>query len=386
MTLVPPPLSLYVHMPWCVRKCPYCDFNSHGVRGGTPDYASYVDVLLADLDADLRDVGAAVHGRRIETVFFGGGTPSLFSPELVGRFLDGARERLAFATDAEVTLETNPGTVEHGRFDGYLAAGVNRISFGVQSFDDDKLRRLGRIHSSNEAADAVRQAQDAGIDNINIDLMYALPEQTLEGALDDVDRAIALSPTHVSHYQLTLEPNTAFAANPPPLPDDDAAWAIQEACEARLAEAGYGQYEVSAYARPGRRCEHNLNYWRFGDYLGIGAGAHGKISDATGVRRRWKTRLPAAYLASAGQPARIGGDGLVMAADLPFEYMLNALRLIDGVPATDFAERTGVPAGSIAAARAACIERGWLVDDETLLKTTPLGQRFLNDVIEAFMA
>lgn len=385
MSLIAPPLSLYVHMPWCVRKCPYCDFNSHGVRG-TPAYGEYVDVLLADLDADLRDFGTAVDGRRIHSVFFGGGTPSLFAPELVGRFLDGARERLPFAPDAEITLETNPGTVEHGRFDGYLAAGVNRISFGVQSFDNEKLHRLGRIHSAHEAADAVRQAQDAGIDNINIDLMYALPDQTLAGALDDVDRAVALGPTHVSHYQLTLEPNTAFAANPPPLPDDDAAWAIQEACEARLADAGYGQYEVSAYALPGRRCAHNLNYWRFGDYLGIGAGAHGKISDARGVRRRWKTRLPAAYLATSGQPARIGGDNLVEGSDLPFEYMLNALRLIDGVPMTDFAERTGMSKDIIAPALATCVTRGWLVDDAACLKTTALGQRFLNDVIEAFMA
>jgi oxygen-independent coproporphyrinogen-3 oxidase len=385
MILVPPPLSLYVHMPWCVRKCPYCDFNSHGVRG-TPAYAEYVDVLLADLDADLRDFGEAIGGRPVETVFFGGGTPSLFAPELVGRFLDGARQRLAFATHAEITLETNPGTVEHGRFDGYLAAGVNRISFGVQSFDNEKLHRLGRIHSAHEAEDAVRQAQDAGIDNINIDLMYALPEQTLEGALDDVQRAMALAPTHISHYQLTLEPNTAFAANPPPLPDDDAAWAIQEACEASLAAGGYGQYEVSAYAATGRRCAHNLNYWRFGDYLGIGAGAHGKITDATGVRRRWKTRLPAAYLASSGRPGRVGGDSIVSADDLPFEYMLNALRLIDGVPSADFAERTGLPADAIAPARAACIARGWLVDDPVVLRTTPLGQRFLNDVIEAFMA
>jgi putative oxygen-independent coproporphyrinogen III oxidase len=385
MTLIPPPLSLYVHMPWCVRKCPYCDFNSHGVRG-TPAYAEYVDVLLADLDADLRDMGQAVHGRPIETVFFGGGTPSLFSPELVGRFLDGAKDRLPFAPRAEVTLETNPGTVEHGRFDGYLAAGVNRISFGVQSFDNAKLHRLGRIHSASEAANAVRSAQDAGLDNINIDLMYALPEQDLAGALDDVDKAIALAPTHISHYQLTLEPNTAFAANPPPLPDDDDAWAIQEACEVRLAGAGFGQYEVSAYARPDRRCAHNLNYWRFGDYLGIGAGAHGKISDAGGVRRRWKTRLPAAYLATGGQPARIGGDGYVSTDDLPFEYMLNALRLIDGVPMADFSERTGLPAATIAQGLATGIARGWLVADPAALRTTALGQRFLNDVIEAFMA
>ncbi|TCV92111.1 anaerobic coproporphyrinogen III oxidase [Luteibacter rhizovicinus] len=384
MILQPPPLSLYVHMPWCVKKCPYCDFNSHGLRG-TPPYDDYIDALLADLDADLRDFGEALEGRPIETVFFGGGTPSLFSPELVARFLDGARERLPFVDAAEVTLETNPGTVEHGRFDGYLAAGVNRISFGVQSFDDDALRRLGRIHSSDEAADAVRKAQDAGYDNINLDLMYALPKQTLDGALNDVERAIALAPTHISHYQLTLEPNTAFAANPPPLPDDDDAWAIQEACEARLAAAGYGQYEISAYARPDRRCAHNLNYWRFGDYLGIGAGAHGKISDANGVRRRWKTRHPNAYLQTPGQPGRIGGDTVIDASDLPFEYMLNALRLIDGVPLADFAQRTGQPADTIAADIAACVARGWLQDNPEALHTTALGQRFLNDVIGAFM-
>jgi len=385
MTLTPPPLSLYVHMPWCVRKCPYCDFNSHGVRG-TPAYGEYVDALLADLDADLRDMGEALHGRTVGTVFFGGGTPSLFSPELVGRFLDGAKSRLPFAAEAEVTLETNPGTVEHGRFDGYLAAGINRISFGVQSFDNAKLHRLGRIHSAGEAVKAVRSAQDAGLDNINIDLMYALPDQDLAGALDDVDQAVALAPTHISHYQLTLEPNTAFAANPPPLPDDDAAWTIQEACEVRLADAGFGQYEVSAYARPGRRCAHNLNYWRFGDYLGIGAGAHGKISDVGGVRRRWKTRLPAAYLAAAGQPARIGGDSYVDADDLPFEYMLNALRLIDGVPMADFTERTGLAPDAIAGGLMRARGRGWLVDDPTVLRTTALGQRFLNDVIEAFMS
>jgi oxygen-independent coproporphyrinogen-3 oxidase len=384
MTLTPPPLSLYVHMPWCVRKCPYCDFNSHGVRG-TPAYGEYVDALLADLDADLRDMGEALHGRTVGTVFFGGGTPSLFSPELVGRFLDGAKARLPFAAKAEVTLETNPGTVEHGRFDGYLAAGINRISFGVQSFDNAKLHRLGRIHSAGEAVKAVRSAQDAGLGNINIDLMYALPDQDLAGALDDVDQAVALAPTHISHYQLTLEPNTAFAANPPPLPDDDAAWTIQEACEVRLADAGFGQYEVSAYARPGRRCAHNLNYWRFGDYLGIGAGAHGKISDAGGVRRRWKTRLPAAYLAAAGQPARIGGDSYVDADDLPFEYMLNALRLIDGVPMADFTERTGLAPDAIAGGLMHARGRGWLVDDPAVLRTTALGQRFLNDVIEAFM-
>ncbi|AHX11860.1 coproporphyrinogen III oxidase [Dyella jiangningensis] len=386
MPLIAPPLSLYVHMPWCVKKCPYCDFNSHGVKG-EPPYAEYVDVLLADLDADLRDFGSAALGRPVHSIFFGGGTPSLFAPELIDRFLDGVRERLPLADAAEITLETNPGTVEHGRFDGYLEAGVNRLSFGIQSFDDDKLRRLGRIHSADEAEAAVKSAQDAGYANINLDLMYALPQQTLEGAQADVTRAIALQPTHISHYQLTLEPNTAFAANPPPLPDDDHAWAMQEACEAQLAAAGYGQYEISAYAQADRRCVHNLNYWRFGDYLGIGAGAHGKLTrtESGTVHRRWKTRHPKAYLAAAGNAGRIGGDGPVAVDELPFEYMLNALRLIDGVPLADFSERTGIPMERIASALASARERGWLVEDAERLQTTALGQRFLNDVISSFL-
>jgi putative oxygen-independent coproporphyrinogen III oxidase len=386
MSLTSPPLALYVHMPWCVKKCPYCDFNSHGLRG-EPPYAAYIDALLADLDADRVDFGSALTDRPIVSVFFGGGTPSLFSPELVARFLDGARARLPFAAQCEVTLETNPGTVEHGRFDGYLAAGVNRISFGIQSFDDNKLKRLGRIHSASEAEAAVKSAQDAGIGNINLDLMYALPEQSLDGALDDVDRAVALRPAHISHYQLTLEPNTVFAAHPPPLPDDDAAWAMQEACESRLAEAGYAQYEISAYAQPGRRCEHNLNYWQFGDYLGIGAGAHGKLTDVGSgqVLRRWKARHPNAYLEAAGGPGRIGGHAAVATSELPFEYMLNALRLIDGVSATDFPARTGLPLEHIAARLTQGRQRGWLEADPQRLGTTPLGQRFLNDVIASFL-
>jgi putative oxygen-independent coproporphyrinogen III oxidase len=374
-------------MPWCVKKCPYCDFNSHGLRSEPPPYADYIDHLLADLDADRTDFGATLANRPVISIFFGGGTPSLFSPELIDRLLDGVRERLPLADTAEITLETNPGTVEHGRFDGYLAAGVNRISFGVQSFDDDKLKRLGRIHSANEAEAAMKSAQDACYTNINLDLMYALPQQTLDGALADVDRAVALQPSHVSHYQLTLEPNTAFAANPPPLPDDDHAWAMQEACEERLAAAGYGQYEISAYAQPDRRCVHNLNYWRFGDYLGIGAGAHGKLSDAARgqIHRRWKTRHPRAYMEAAGGTARIGGDSVVSAAELPFEYMLNALRLIDGVPLADFSERTGLPPERIATALDAARRRDWLHDDPLQLRTTALGQRFLNDVIAGFL-
>ena len=388
MPLIAPPLSLYIHMPWCVKKCPYCDFNSHGLRSELPPYAAYIEHLLADLDADLADFAEALAGRPIVSIFFGGGTPSLFAPELIARLLDGVRQRLALVDGCEITLETNPGTVEHGRFDGYLAAGVNRISFGVQSFDDDKLRRLGRIHSAVEAEAAVKSAQDAGYANIHLDLMYALPQQTLDGALADVERALTLAPTHISHYQLTLEPNTAFAANPPPLPDDDHAWAMQEACEQRLAAAGYAQYEISAYAQPGRRCAHNLNYWQFGDYFGIGAGAHGKLSDAGSgrVHRRWKTRHPRAYLEAAGGAARIGGDSVVGAAELPFEYMLNALRLVDGVPLAEFAGRTGLGVEAIAAALADARQRGWLRDDPQRLHTTALGQRFLNDVIAGFLA
>ena len=379
-----PPLALYIHIPWCVKKCPYCDFNSHGLRAAMPE-REYVAALLADLDADLADFGDAVRGREITSVFFGGGTPSLFAPDSIAAILDGAAARIPFARDGEITLETNPGTVEHGRFDGYLGAGVNRISFGVQSFDDEKLRALGRIHSSHEAEAAVKLAQDAGYANVNLDLMYALPQQTLDGALADVERAIALQPAHISHYQLTLEPGTPFAKRPPPLPDHDAAWDMQEACQARLATAGYAQYEVSAYAQSGRRCRHNLNYWAFGDYLGIGAGAHGKVSDAHAIQRRWKIRSPVAYLQNAPTPQRIGGDEPIAAGQLPFEFMLNVLRLNDGAPLADFSARTGLPVESIAVRLREARARGWLAADSDRLQPTLLGQRFLNDLIEVFL-
>lgn len=415
-----PPLALYVHIPWCVRKCPYCDFNSHTAPQGLPQ-REYVAALLADLDMDRREYAPALAGREIVSVFFGGGTPSLFAPEWIGAILDGAAQRLRFARDAEITLETNPGTVEHGRFDGYRRAGVNRLSFGVQSFDDDKLRRLGRIHGAAEAEAAVKSAQDAGLTNINLDLMYALPEQTLAGALADVERAIALAPTHLSHYQLTLEPNTAFAANPPPLPDDDDAWDMQEACQARLAAAGYAQYETSAYAQPGRQCRHNRVYWQFGDYLGIGAGAHGKISaavpsvdqradrrgahdphlargtaetpppahgdapSALAIHRRWKIRAPNAYLAHAGTARAVGGDEAVPEAQRPFEFMLNALRLGEGFDLPGFEARTGLPRAVLAPALTQARARDWLAVDGDHVVPTALGRRFLNDVIALFL-
>lgn len=387
--LTTPPLSLYVHLPWCVRKCPYCDFNSHefkgeGGRGALP-FDAYVDALIADLDHDL----PLVWGRTVQTVFFGGGTPSLFPPDAIDRFLQQASSRLRFAPNAEITLETNPGTVEHGPFAGYRAAGVNRLSFGVQSFDDGCLQRLGRIHSSGDAQRAVKAAQDAGFDNLNIDLMYALPQQNLAMALDDVERCIALEPTHVSHYQLTLEPNTVFAARTPAgIPDEDDAWDIQEACQARLAEAGYAQYETSAYARRDRQCAHNLNYWRFGDYLGIGAGAHGKLTLGASqqVLRRWKLKHPAAYLANAGSAAGIGGDEFLSESRLPFDFMLNALRLNAGVPLTMFEARTGLPRTAIAGTLAFARERGLLELDEEWLRPTELGCRFANDLIGLFLA
>ncbi|HJU38929.1 MAG TPA: radical SAM family heme chaperone HemW [Tahibacter sp.] len=386
MPMSAPPLSLYVHIPWCVRKCPYCDFNSHTAPGGLPQ-DDYVRALAADLDRDLADYADALAGRTIVSVFFGGGTPSLFSAAAIGAILDDAASRLTFASDAEITLETNPGTVEHGRFEDYRAAGVNRLSFGIQSFDDDKLVRLGRIHGATEAERAVRLARAAGFDNFNLDLMYALPEQDLAGALADVGRAIALAPAHISHYQLTLEPNTAFAARPPRLPDDDTAWDMQELCQSHLAAAGYAHYETSAYAQPGRRSTHNVNYWQFGDYLGIGAGAHGKISDAArgDVRRRWKVRAPNAYLAHAGTPRGVGGDDAVAAAQLPFEFMLNALRLEDGFDLAWFDRHTGLAREAIAAKLDAARERGWLTVGEERVIATPLGRRFLNDVIGLFL-
>jgi oxygen-independent coproporphyrinogen-3 oxidase len=383
MPLILPPLSLYIHIPWCVKKCPYCDFNSHAQNGALP-VDEYVAALLIDLDRDLAAFGHA-HSRPLHSVFFGGGTPSLFMPDAIARILDGVGARHDLPREAEITLETNPGTVEHGRFDGYLKAGVNRISFGVQSFDDDKLRRLGRIHSAMEADRAVKSAQDAGYANINLDLMYALPEQTLDGALDDVERAIALRPTHVSHYQLTLEPNTLFAAKPPPLPDEDRAWDMQEACQAGLAAAGYAQYEVSAYAQPDRRCAHNLNYWAFGDYLGIGAGAHGKLSDDHGIVRTTKVKLPRSYLERAARGEAFGTIAEVDAKDRPFEFMMNALRMRDGVDAPSFAERTGLADGAIADAMRRARERGWVVDDTARIAATELGWRYLNDVVAAFL-
>jgi putative oxygen-independent coproporphyrinogen III oxidase len=386
MSLVAPPLSLYIHIPWCVKKCPYCDFNSHAQNGALPVDA-YVDALLADLDRDLREFGEALVDRPLHSIFFGGGTPSLFAPDAIARILDGVGARLDLPRGIEITLETNPGTVEHGRFDGYLRAGVSRLSFGVQSFDNAKLFRLGRIHSAADAERAIKEAQDAGYANLNLDLMYALPEQTLAGALADIERAIALEPAHVSHYQLTLEPNTLFAAQPPPLPDEDSAWDMQEACQQRLADVGYAQYEVSAYARGNQRSVHNLNYWTFGDYLGIGAGAHGKLSDAANgsVVRTTKLKLPRSYLDRAARAEAFGSAAAVDDDDLPFEFMMNALRLNDGVATSLFTQRSGLATDVIDRKLNEARSRGWLESEPTLIVPTETGRRYLNDVVGLFL-
>ena len=381
--LMPPPLALYIHIPWCVKKCPYCDFNSHGQKSELP-VTDYIAALTRDLEQDL----PLVWGRSISSVFFGGGTPSLFSGAAIGEILSMANSRLRFAPNCEITLECNPGTAEHDRFASYLAAGVNRLSFGVQSFDDGCLERLGRIHDAERARAAVISAQDAGFANINLDLMYALPQQSLAMALNDVEQAIALNPQHLSHYQLTLEPNTLFAAKPPAgIPEMDDAWDMQEACIARMTEAGFSQYEVSAYAREGRRCQHNLNYWTYGDYLGIGAGAHGKISSGHDGRilRHWKPKHPETYIASAGTQAGIGGGEFVLPENRPFDYMLNALRLVDGFSLADFELRTGLGRESINPQLDQAVQRGWLEISGDWAKPTELGMRFANDVMGLFL-
>ena len=378
------PLALYVHLPWCVRKCPYCDFNSHAVPAGGIAEEAYVAALRRDLDF----AAPAVAGREIVSVFFGGGTPSLFSAAAIARVLSHARSLLPFAVDAEITLEANPGTVEHGRFADYAAAGVNRVSLGAQSFDDARLAALGRIHGAGDIARAVGELRTAGIDNFNLDLMYALPGQDLQGALDDLDRAIALAPTHVSHYQLTLEPDTPFAKRPPAgLPDDDLAWSMQVECQSLLASAGYEQYEVSGYARPGRRCRHNLVYWEFGDYLGIGAGAHGKVTrrDGNAIERTIRVRHPAAYLAANTAQQGVAEARDVAPADLPFEFCLNALRLVAGFTPQHFEERTGLPVAVLEQPAEQARARGLLERVDGRWRATALGRRFLNDLQEQFL-
>jgi putative oxygen-independent coproporphyrinogen III oxidase len=372
-----PPLSLYVHIPWCVKKCPYCDFNSHAVRDEIPE-AAYVAAVLRDLEQEAR----AASGRTIHSIFIGGGTPSLFSPKGIGDILEGANRIIPFDGDIEITMEANPGTFEQAKFAGFKSAGVNRLSVGVQSFNTTHLERLGRIHSGNEACTAIESARALGFDRLNIDLMHGLPDQTPEQALSDLNTALELGPDHLSWYQLTIEPNTEFHAKPPVIPEDESLWAIQQAGHDRLNTCGFTQYEVSAYAKqPSSRAKHNINYWQFGDYLGVGAGAHGKVTTPDGeIVRRWKQRSPKAYL-NAINP--LGGGTVIAPEDRPFEFMMNALRLIDGVEQDLYSERTGQPFSHIEPLVRSLRQKGLITPDR--LQTTPLGQRFLNDVLEAFL-
>ena len=380
----PPPLALYIHYPWCVRKCPYCDFNSHALRGdATPDKdleARYIDALVADIETALPQVW----GRRVHTVFIGGGTPSLMSAPALDRLLTAVRTLLPLDPMAEITLEANPGTFEAARFRDYRAAGVNRLSIGIQSFDDAALGRIGRIHDADQARRAVEIAL-TNFERVNLDIMYALPGQDMSAAMHDIDTAIATGVSHVSAYHLTLEPNTPFAHSPPPLPDTDLSADMQDAIEARLAEAGFTHYETSAFARPGQPCRHNLNYWQFGDYLGIGAGAHGKLSSHEGIVREMRHKHPTRYLEAAAQRDFAQGRREATAADLPFEFMMNALRLIEGVPASLFATRTGLPTSVIATRLDEAIAAGLLADDPLTLRPTEKGQRFLNDLLALFL-
>jgi len=374
-----PPLALYVHIPWCVKKCPYCDFNSHTAGPNLPE-EEYVDALLADLDADL----AQVYNRPLSSIFFGGGTPSLFSAKALGRLLEGVERRIPFAADIEITLEANPGTFEQAKFKDYRRLGINRLSIGVQSFQAPKLIALGRIHNGDEAVHAADMARAAGFDNFNLDLMHGLPNQSIEDALSDLRTAIAQGPTHLSWYQLTVEPNTVFWNQPPEVPEDDILWDIQEAGQALLAAEGYAQYEVSAYAQAGKAARHNLNYWTFGDFLGIGAGAHAKLSLPDGrISRSWKTRLPKDYLDASKRFS--AGERVLGADELPFEFLMNVLRLTDGVASELFTQRTGLPLSQLAAARIEAQKRGLLHSDPTRLCATREGQLFLNDLLQYFL-
>ena len=374
-----PPLALYIHIPWCLKKCPYCDFNSHERRGEIPQ-ARYVDALLADLELAL----PSIWGRRVHTVFFGGGTPSLFAPEAIDRILAGVRSRVPLAPDAEITLEANPGTFERARFAGFRAAGINRLSVGVQSFEPKFLHALGRVHDADEARAAAAAAIEI-FGNVNLDLMYALPGQTPADAQSDLAQVLRFSPPHLSFYHLTIEPNTLFHRYPPSLPDDETAADIEDAIAATLGAAGYLHYETSAYARPGHECRHNLNYWRFGDYLGIGAGAHSKLSFPDRVVRQVRHKQPQQYMEEVERGSPLAEDRTVERGEIGFEFMLNALRLTDGVPVALFAERTGFALTLVQKGLDEAERRGLIERDHQRMRPTPLGQRFLNDLQAIFL-
>jgi putative oxygen-independent coproporphyrinogen III oxidase len=374
-----PPLSLYVHLPWCLKKCPYCDFNSHELRGELAQ-ARYVEALVADLEAAL----PLVWGRRVVSVFLGGGTPSLFAPETMGRLIEAIRARLPLEPGCEITMEANPGTFERERFRAFREAGVTRLSIGVQSFEDAKLRALGRVHDRSQALAAVEEAARS-FETFNLDLMYALPGQTLEEALADLTQALAFAPPHLSLYHLTIEPNTRFAVDPPVVPDDDTAFGMLDALIERTGLQGLDRYEISAYARPGHRCRHNLNYWQFGDYLGIGAGAHGKLSFAHRILRQTRWREPATYVERALAGEAVSSEHEIAAADLPFEFMLNALRLREGFTLAEFAERTGLSVGVLTAPLDEAERRGLIERDWQRVRPSARGLDFLSDLQALFL-
>lgn len=377
---VPIPLSLYIHIPWCIRKCPYCDFNSHESRQAIPEDL-YVTMLIQDLDENL----PRIWGRSLQSIFFGGGTPSLFSPQAIEKILTAVHSRLRFSHEIEITLEANPGTVDESHFVGFRQAGINRLSIGVQSLQEEKLKALGRIHGREQALRAIEGAVGAGFENFNLDLMHGLPGQSIEDALSDLRDALAFKPPHLSWYQLTIEPNTFFHHQPPRLPEDDVLWRIQEAGKTIIKQAGFQQYEVSAYAQPGYECQHNKNYWEFGDYLGIGAGAHSKITDVERqtITRHWQIKNPNDYL----DPAQLlTAQKLILKPDdICFEFMLNALRLTHGVPVDLFSERTGMALDAVKSALMIAREKKLLRDESEVLCATELGQLFLNDLVGLFL-
>jgi putative oxygen-independent coproporphyrinogen III oxidase len=374
-----PPLSLYIHIPWCVRKCPYCDFNSHEARAAIPEN-DYVDALILDLEQAL----PLIWGRKIHSIFFGGGTPSIFSPDAIDRILSAVRARVQLTYEAEITLEANPGTVDEARFTGFRDAGVNRLSLGIQSFNSRHLAALGRIHDEAQARSAAEIALQT-FERVNLDLMYALPEQTMDEALSDVRTAIALGPTHLSCYHLTLEPNTPFYRTPPPLPDDDASAAMQEAIEELLAGADYQHYETSAFAKAGKRCRHNLNYWLFGDYVGIGAGAHSKLSFHDRIIRQSRYKHPASYLQKTGTGEHIEQEHTLGTEDLGFEFMMNALRLTEGFEVPLFEERTGLSLSAVHLPLAEAESKGLITRDMARIAPTLHGQRYLNELLQLFL-
>ena len=376
-----PPLSLYVHLPWCIKKCPYCDFNSHEMAGVEPPEQRYIDALIADLEASL----PLIWGRSVHSIFIGGGTPSLFSPAAIDRLLAELRARLRLDADCEITLEANPGTFEKDRFKAFRHAGVTRLSVGVQSFNDAHLKALGRVHDSAQAIAAVQEAA-ANFETFNLDIMYALPGQTLEGLEKDMRQALVLNPPHISIYHLTIEPNTYFAKFPPVIPEEDLAYAMLDRITEMTAQAGMQRYEVSAYAKPGHRCFHNLNYWQFGDYLGIGAGAHSKLSFAHRIVRQVRWREPGLYIDNALAGEAVTQETEVSRADLPFEYMLNALRLRDGFKLQDFAEKTGLPVSALQTGLDEAERKGLIERDLTSLRPTERGFDFLNDLHSLFLS